>query len=100
MKADFLSNRPLGEDLLDGQSQDYVAKAIMKHIKEVDAEEDHKNALPRIIGVEGTWGSGKSNMLVFNLYLLCPAELDYRELREVAPQSRVLSSYCQAAHKI
>lgn len=64
MKADFLSNRPLGEDLLDGQSQDYVAKAIMKHIKEVDAEEDHKNALPRIIGVEGTWGSGKSNMLL------------------------------------
>lgn len=44
--------------------------------------------------------SGKSNMPVFNLYLLCPDELDYRELREVAPQSRVLSSYCQDAHKI
>ena len=64
MKADFLSNKPLGEDLLDGKSQDYVARAIMKHIKEVDATKDSDNALPRIIGVEGTWGSGKSNMLL------------------------------------
>ena len=30
-KAVFLSNRPLGKDLLDGQSQDYVAQAIKKH---------------------------------------------------------------------
>lgn len=26
-KADFLSNKPLGEDLFDGQSQDKVAMA-------------------------------------------------------------------------
>lgn len=64
MKADFLSNRPLGEDLLDGKSQDYVAKAIKKHMEEVDAEKNNVNTLPRIIGVEGTWGSGKSNMLL------------------------------------
>lgn len=64
MKADFLSNRPLGEDLLDGKSQDYVAKAIKKHMEEVDAEKNKVNTLPRIIGVEGTWGSGKSNMLL------------------------------------
>ena len=63
-KADFLSNRPLGKDLFGGQSQDYVAQAIKKHIEDVDAKEDYNNALPRIIGVEGTWGSGKSNMLL------------------------------------
>ena len=63
-KAVFLSNRPLGKDLLDGQSQDYVAQAIKKHIEEVDSEKDSQNVLPRIIGVEGSWGSGKSNMLL------------------------------------
>ena len=59
-----MSNRPLGKDLLDGQSQDYVALAIKRHIEEVDAKKDDENALPRIIGVEGSWGSGKSNMLL------------------------------------
>lgn len=64
MKAKFLSTRPNGEDLLNGQSQDYIANAIMKHIKMVDAEEDSTNTIPRIIGVEGIWGLGKSNMLI------------------------------------
>ena len=63
-KADFLSNKPLGEDLYDGRSQDYVAQAIKKHIEDVDGKKDSPNALPRIIGVEGSWGSGKSNMLL------------------------------------
>ena len=63
-KAVFLSNRPYGKDLLDGKSQDYVAQAIKKHIEEVDLEKDSNNILPRIIGVEGSWGSGKSNMLL------------------------------------
>ena len=55
-KAVFLSNRPYGKDLLDGKSQDYVAQAIKKHIEEVDLEKDSNNILPRIIGVEGSWG--------------------------------------------
>ena len=42
-RATFLSNRPLGKDLLDGQSQDYVALAIKKHIEEVDAKKDDEN---------------------------------------------------------
>ena len=62
--AVFLSNRPYGKALLDGKSQDYVAQAIKKHIEEVDLEMDTQNSLPRIIGVEGSWGSGKSNMLL------------------------------------
>lgn len=63
-KTDFLSNRPLGKDLFDGQSQDYVAQAIRKHMEDVDAVKGESNILPRIIGVEGSWGSGKSNMLL------------------------------------
>ena len=32
-KANFLSNKPSGLDLFDGQSQEKVAEAIKKHIE-------------------------------------------------------------------
>ena len=69
-KAEFLSNKPFGEDLFDGQSQDKVAMALKQHILNVDSapepkdDEEEERALPRIIGVEGSWGSGKSNTLL------------------------------------
>lgn len=63
-KTHFLPNRPIGKDLYDGKSQEKVASAIKKHILAVDGVEDNNSTLPRIIGIEGTWGSGKSNMLL------------------------------------
>ena len=47
--ARFLPNRPIGEDLYDGQSQDRIADAIKAHILAVDAVEDNSTTLPRII---------------------------------------------------
>lgn len=65
MKSKFIPNKPIGEDLLEGKSQERVANAIMNHIKDVDVQKEAEGAegLPRIIGVEGAWGAGKSNML-------------------------------------
>lgn len=62
-KLQFLPNNPVGKDLLKGKSQERVVDAIKKHIQSVDAK-DNKVYLPRIIGVEGPWGSGKSNALL------------------------------------
>ena len=43
--ARFLPNRPMGEDLYDGQSQDRIADAIKEHILDVDAIEDNNSTL-------------------------------------------------------
>ena len=57
----FLSNHPKGEDLFEGKSQERLADAIAMHITEIDKEE--KPVISRLIGVEGKWGSGKSNVI-------------------------------------
>lgn len=62
-KSHFLPNNPVGKDLLKGKSQERVVDAIKKHILSVDVK-DSKVCLPRIIGIEGPWGSGKSNALL------------------------------------
>lgn len=60
----YISTNPTGKDLLDGRSQEKISAAIARHILEVDAMgETSELQMPRIIGVEGTWGSGKSNVL-------------------------------------
>jgi len=57
----YLSNKPGGEDLFDGKSQERLAKAIANHISAIDAA---KNPIvPRLLGLEGKWGSGKSNVI-------------------------------------
>ncbi|MEO9806158.1 MAG: P-loop NTPase fold protein [Reichenbachiella sp.] len=52
----FLSGKPDGIDKLEGKSQQKVSRAIVELIK--------KNNLERkVIGLEGEWGSGKSNVI-------------------------------------
>ena len=65
----FISNQPCGEDMFLGKSQERIAKAISEHIK-LEEQKTKKNkegkkevCVPHIIGVEGSWGSGKSNLI-------------------------------------
>ena len=57
----YLSNKPGGEDLFDGKSQERLAKAIANHINAMDT--DKKPVVSRLLGLEGKWGSGKSNVI-------------------------------------
>lgn len=60
----LLSNNPAGMDLFEGKSQERIATLIC------DSFEDARNAKGRegiaassVIGLEGEWGSGKSNVI-------------------------------------
>ncbi|NVN96163.1 MAG: NTPase [Bacteroidetes bacterium] len=61
----FIQNKPTGKDFLEGKSAERVAKAIERHIEKVNDLNllDPKVKLPQIIGLEGGWGSGKSNVI-------------------------------------
>ena len=56
MLANYISNTPEGKDFFEGKSQHLVATAIYNTINSC-------NELPHIIGLEGDWGSGKSNVI-------------------------------------
>jgi len=51
----FLTNQPLGEDLFENKSQDKIAQVISEKI--INDPEF------KIIGIDGEWGSGKSNLV-------------------------------------
>ncbi|GAB3428063.1 P-loop NTPase fold protein [Niabella aquatica] len=51
----FLSNQPLGEDLFKNKSQEKIAGIISNKII--------NEANFKIVGIDGTWGSGKSNLV-------------------------------------
>ncbi len=51
----FLSNSPVGEDSFESKSQDRIADNICLVLKNDDS--------CRIIGIDGGWGSGKSNLV-------------------------------------
>ncbi|MDG2430871.1 P-loop NTPase fold protein [Flavobacterium sp.] len=51
----FLTNKPLGEDLFVNKSQDKIANVISEKI--INDPEF------KIIGIDGEWGSGKSNLV-------------------------------------
>lgn len=50
----FLNNKPCGEDLFEGKSHEKIAKNVANIIS--------KDSV-KIIGLDGGWGSGKSNMV-------------------------------------
>lgn len=55
MKIQLLSNEPCRKDAFEGHSHQHIADQIVRIIKE-DADR-------HIIGIEGGWGSGKSNLI-------------------------------------
>lgn len=55
----FISNRPCGIDKFTGGSQKRLANSIADHI----INNDNGGEMPRIIGIEGGWGAGKSNVV-------------------------------------
>jgi len=52
----FISNSPFGKDLFQSGSQDKTAKSIVEHIKSNSADF-------KLVGLDGDWGSGKSNVI-------------------------------------
>lgn len=56
MLANYISNTPEGKDFFEGKSQRLVANAIYDTLNSC-------SKLPHIIGLEGDWGSGKSNVI-------------------------------------
>lgn len=55
----FINNNPKGIDSYEGGSAKRVADAIKNHIKNYN----QKSQIPKIIGLDGPWGSGKSNII-------------------------------------
>lgn len=70
----FIQNKPCGIDKFDGGSQERLAKTIARHFCQNDSL-DEECTLPRIIGIEGIWGSGKSNVVKM-LEHYCPVKVD------------------------
>ena len=58
----FIQNRPKGFDKFDGASQTKLAKAIARQIIKNDVL-PKEDALPKIIGIQGEWGAGKTNLV-------------------------------------
>ena len=60
----FIVDKPVGEDFSEGQSQTRLAERISDYIRKTDKDNiDSQTSIPRIIGLEGSWGTGKSNVV-------------------------------------
>ena len=55
-KPNYISSSPSGEDLFEGKSHDKISNTIFELIKD-------KSLPNNVIGIEGKWGSGKSNVV-------------------------------------
>lgn len=61
--GNYLPTWPTGEDLSGLKPQKVISDAIVKHIVDYDNEHTDEGIMPRVIGLEGKWGSGKSNII-------------------------------------
>ena len=52
----FIESSPIGKDLLEGQAQELIAKSIANLIVSNGTEN-------KLLGLDGAWGSGKSNLV-------------------------------------
>lgn len=52
----FIKSAPLGVDMLEGKAQEQIADSVVRLISEDETEN-------RLIGLDGAWGSGKSNLI-------------------------------------
>lgn len=61
----FIIDKPSGSDFFEGQSQVKLARNICSYIKAIDGKTTIVKGenMPRIIGLEGGWGTGKSNVI-------------------------------------
>lgn len=67
----FIPDIPAGKDCFEGHSQEKLAHSVCNYIKLQDAgavanatsKTQEKTIMPRILGIEGSWGSGKSNVV-------------------------------------
>ena len=59
----YLPTWPTGEDLTGLKPQKVISDAIVRHIIDYDSEHADGGIMPRVIGLEGKWGSGKSNVI-------------------------------------
>lgn len=60
----FIPDKPTGDDVFEGQSQTNLANNICEYIRSIDSASSRgREQMPRIIGLEGKWGSGKSNVV-------------------------------------
>lgn len=72
----FLDPKPKGQDKFDSKSQQRLVNSIADYmIQNDDAENKDRIVMPRIIGIEGEWGSGKSN--VIEMLSNSPLKADY-----------------------
>lgn len=60
----FIPDKPTGDDVFEGQSQTNLANNICEYIRSNDSIASSVEwQMPKIIGLEGKWGSGKSNVI-------------------------------------
>lgn len=67
----FILDKPVGEDYFHGHSQERVSHSICDYVRLLDTKpkggssKDNQavSSMPRIIGLEGGWGTGKSNVV-------------------------------------